>query len=239
MRRSIIKEFDQLAEALSSFTAMFAYRLKNLCVKAEEASLLSVRVLVEGELQNLEKCAIIAKNGDFEFMIVPKFEEDMLQIQQGIMAVHPEFKQEVESMKVETADTEGNISEQDARYIHVTMPEVDDDRYDVLKEGVKLAYDQCKFQMQGANMKADAKLAELTIGESDENMKLIKGERDKLNTQWDEHRDKLYNEKLQEIEEAHNKWLSEEAVREAQREEEEAAHNQSAAITMKLNQDED
>ena len=56
MRRIIIKEFDKLAEDLSNFVAMFNFRMKDLCVKAEEVALLSVKVQVEGEMQNLEKC---------------------------------------------------------------------------------------------------------------------------------------------------------------------------------------
>ena len=68
-------------------------------------------------------------------------------------------------------------------------------------------------------------------------MNLIKQEREKLNQQWDEHRDKLYNTKLQEIEDAHNKWLAEKAERDQKREEEEAAHSESAAYSMKLGQE--
>ena len=236
MRRVIIREFEQLSEALSSYNAMFAYRLKNLCVKAEEVALLPVKVPIEGELKKLEECAIIAKQGDYEFMIFPKYDEDMMMIGQGILAVHPEFKQKIDSMKVDTTDAEGNPKETDAHYILVTMPVVDDDRYDVLKDGVKLAYDDCKYRMDASNIKADATLAELCVGESEENLELIKQERKKLNDQWYGQRDKLYNEKLQEIEDAHNKWLAEKAERDQKREEEEAAHSESAAHSMKLDQ---
>ena len=42
MRRAVVKEFEQLGEKLSNYNAIFAYRLMNLCVKAEEVSLLPV-----------------------------------------------------------------------------------------------------------------------------------------------------------------------------------------------------
>lgn len=238
MRRVIIREFEELADALSSYTTVFAYRIKNLCVKAEEASLLPVKALIEGEMQNLEQCAIIAKDGDYDFMIFPKYEEDMMQIGNGILSEHPEFKQKIDTMKVDTTDRDGNPKEADAHYIRVTMPEVDDDRYDLLKEGVKAAYEQCKAQMEAANVKADARLLQITVGETEENLDLIKEERKKLNKQWNDHRDKLYNEKLQEIEDAHNKWLADKQEREQRKAEQDAAHNDNVSSSMKLNMEE-
>lgn len=237
MRRIVVKEFEDLAEALSNYNAMFAYRVMNLCVKAEEVSLLPIQVPIEGQMQNLEKCATIAKDGDYDFLIIPKYDDDMMMIGQGILKVHPEFKQKIESTKVETADTKGDVRESEVHYIRVTMPVVDDDRYDVLKDGVKVCYEQCKAQMEAANLKADAVLADMCEGESEENLELVKQERKKLNDQWYSHRDKLYNEKLQEIEDAHNKWLAELDEQEQKRLEDEAAHSESAAYSMKLGQE--
>lgn len=237
MRRVIIREVDDLGEALSNFSGVFAYRIMNLCVKAEEVSLLPIQVLVEGELQNLEKCTTIARNDDYSFMIFPKYEEDLPALQQGIANAHPEFKQEIGSKKYQATDRKGEVREQDAKYVLVTMPDVDDDRYDVLKDGVKLAYDQCKTQMDAANAKADVRLAELCVGESEENMQLIKEERDRLNEEWNGHRDNLYNEKLQEIEDAHNKWLTERDEKEQKRQEDEASHSETAARSMRIDQD--
>jgi hypothetical protein len=218
---------------------MFGYNLKNLCIKAEEVSLLPVQVLVEGEMKNLEKCTVIARKDDYSFMIFPKYEEDMLAIAKGIMAVHPEFKQEEKTMKVDTVDSEGNPTEADAHYILVTMPEVDDDRYDALKKGVEALYEGCKNQMDVANTNADVKLAVLTVDETPENMRLIKAERDKLNKQWTEHRDGLYHEKLQEIEDAHNKWLTQKADIDQKQKEEEDARGESVTYSMRMGKHEE
>ena len=114
MRRVIVKEFEDLADALSNYNGMFVYRVKNFCVKADEVSLLPIKIMVEGELQNLDKCTIIAKKEEYNFMIFPKFDEDMPFLQQGIFEAHPEFKQKIETMKVETTDKNGNIKEVDA-----------------------------------------------------------------------------------------------------------------------------
>ena len=155
MKRAIIKEFEQLGEMLSNYSGMLSYRLKNLCVKAEEVSLLPIQVLIDGEMQNLEKCTTIAKKDDYSFMIFPNFDEDIETLGLGIMRVHPEFKQKVESMKVESSDENGKPKEVNVRYILVTMPDVDNNRYDVLKEGAKTCYNECKMQMDMANQKAD------------------------------------------------------------------------------------
>ena len=237
MRRATIKEFDQLAEMLSNYCGVFAYRLKNLCVKAEEVSLLPIEVLIEGQVQKLEKCTIIGKKDDYSFMIFPNFDEDMAALAYGITRVHPEFKQKIESMKVDTVDENGNDKPVDVRYILVTMPEVDDNRYDVLKDGVKVCYEECKAQMQAANAKADAKFAQLTIGESDEDIDKLKKGREKLNEQWNGKRDQLYNDKLKEIEDAHNKWISENAMIHQRNKEDAAANSENVVSSMRMSPD--
>ena len=239
MRRSIIKEFDQLGESLSNQSAQFAYRMKNLCVKAEEVALLPVEILIEGEFQKLESCATIGKKDDYSFMVFPNYEEDLETMGKGIFRVHPEFKQKIESMQVDSVDEAGKNKSMDVHYILLTMPEVDDDRYDVLKDGVKVCYEECKDRMEVLNRKADAKFAELTIGDTDEDVKKLKAAREKLNEQWYGHRDKLYNEKLQEIEEAHNKWLAERGEEERKRMEDDASHNDNVALSMRMTHEED
>lgn len=236
MKRAIIKEFDQLGEMLSNYCGMFSYRLKNLCVKAEEVSLLPIQVMIDGEMQNLEKCTTIAKKDEYSFMIFPNFDEDIEILGMGILRVHPEFKQKIESMKANSSDENGKPKEVDIRYILVTMPDVDDDRYDVLKDGVKVCYEECKQQMDAVNAKADIKFAELTPGESDDDQKRLKSARKKLNAEWNGQRDKLYNEKLQEIEDAHNKWLAERAERNLQQEEERAARGEEVTYSMRMGQ---
>ena len=239
MRRSVIKEFDQLGESLSNQSAQFAYRMKNLCVKAEEVALLPVEILIEGEFQKLESCATIGKKDDYSFMVFPNYEEDLETMGKGIFRVHPEFKQKIESMQVDSVDENGKNKPMDVRYILLTMPEVDDDRYDVLKDGVKACYEECKARTEVLNRRADAKFAELTIGDTDEDVEKLKAAREKLNDQWYGHRDKLYNEKLQEIEEAHNKWLAERGEEERKRMEDEASHNDNVALSMRMTHEED
>ena len=206
MKREIIKEFDMLGDALSTLNAQFAYRLMNLCVKAEPVSLLSIEAMIEGEPQKLEDCTQIGKEDDYSFQIFPNYDGDIPALAQAIFMDHPEFKQEMKTMQVNISTDEDNPDMQDVHYIQVTMPEVDDNRYDVLKNGVKAYYEENKAQMESVCAKYDAKLATLLDGESEEDVKKVKKAREKQTKTWNEHRDTIYNDKLKEIEDAHEKW---------------------------------
>ena len=163
MKREIIKEFDMLGDALNTLNAQFSYRLMNLCVKAEPVSLLSVEAMIEGESQKLEKCAQIGKEDDYTFQIYPNYDGDIPALAKAIFMDHPEFKQELKTMQVDISEDESKPDMQDVNYIQVTMPEVDDNRYDVLKNGVNGLYEENKAQMEAVSAKYDAKLATLLV----------------------------------------------------------------------------
>jgi hypothetical protein len=217
MKREIIKEFDMLGDALSTLNAQFAYRLMNLCVKAEPVSLLSIEAMIEGESQKLEDCTQIGKEDDYSFQIFPNYEGDIPALAQAIFMDHPEFKQEMKTMRVDISTEEDKSDMQDVHYIQVTMPEVDDDRYDVLKNGVKAIYEENKAQMEAVSAKYDAKLATLLDGETDEDVKKVKKAREKQTETWYDQRDRVYHAKLQEIEEGHMKWLTKQGEERLQR----------------------
>ena len=235
MRRVVLREFDQYGEELSGHCARFAYRLMNLCVKAEEVSLLPVEALIEGELERLEDCASIAKKDEYTFMIVPNFEEDLGPIGMGVTLEHPEFKQSIDSFNVTSVDEVGNSVEKEIRYLQLKMPEVDNDRYKVLKNSVDLLYNECKAEMDVAKQKYEIKFASLTVGESEEELDNLKKSIDKLNDQWTEHRENIYNEKVQEIEDAHNMWMADRVEETLDNIEEQEAHNEEAGFSMRMN----
>ena len=209
MKREIIKEFDMLGDALSTLNAQFAYRLMNLCVKAEPVSLLSIEAMIEGKSQKLEECAQIGQEDDNSFQIFPNYDGDIPALAKAILMDHPEFKQEMKTMQVDISTEEGKSDMQDVHYILVTMPDVDDNRYDVLKNGVNGFYEENKAQMEAVSAKHDAKIATLLDGESAEDVKKVKEARDKQTKTWYEQRDTIYNDKVKEIEEAHVKWQNE------------------------------
>lgn len=238
MKRAIFREYDQYGEDLSGHCTRFSYRLMNLCVKAEEVSLLPVEVMIDDELQKLEECSQIAKKDEYSFMVVPNFEDDLPAIAQGILFAHPEFKQDIKTLTIDSIDEQYNTTPSDVPYLLLTMPKVDNERYKVLKDSAKLLYDECKAAMELACTKADAKLAPLMADETEENIKKYKKVRDQIEEDWNGHREKVYQEKLQEIEDAHNLWMADNVEVLLDRFEDEAAHNDNAGSSFRLNYDE-
>lgn len=206
MKRALNNQYDQLYEKLKGYVAMMNFRYINLCIKADPVALIPVTVNVEGVEKTLEQVATTAKKDDYRFWIVPKYDEDWENICKGIAKVHPEFKQEEGSFMVEGLSEDGEGRE--AKYIELTMPEVDDNRHDALKDAVDVIYQECKTLMEAAVNKAKAEIAFLSVGEPKEDIDGIKDAVDKLNKNCEEHRDKLHDAKLQEIEEAYQNWLS-------------------------------
>lgn len=207
MKQSLKIEIDSLNDKLCNYCGVFAYQLRNLTIKADAVALLDIKVFSNGEMLKIEECATVAKKDEYNFIIVPNFEEDIPSLTHAIFKCHPEWKQTIEKMTVQTRDIKNNPKDEDVPYVLCTMPEVDDDRYDVLKDGVKLLYDNCKVQMEAAIAKSDLKFAEQLLGEDkaakdelDENVDIIKNE-------WIKSRDIKRDNKLKEIEEAYQKWL--------------------------------
>ena len=200
MKRAIINQFGQLSEQLKGYVAALNYRYLNLCVKAEEASLLPIQVPIEDEVKNLEDVAYAGKKegDDYSLYVVPKFQDDLRDIAKAVSQFHKEFIQEIQKETVDPGDGSG---EQEVHLLRLKMPEVNDDRYDVLKQSV------------------------------DYNLK--KGV-DETNEMWIKKRDELHDEKLKEIEDAHNKWIADQKAADEKKREDEAAKNQHAGSSMRL-----
>ena len=208
MKRSIGNELNELYTKLSNLSGVFGYQLQNLCVKAEPVALLTIEVNVEGENQKLEDCTTVAKNDDYSFTIVPHYEDDIPALEQGIFKAHPEFKLKKMTMTVDSIDLKGNPKEVEVPYILATMPDVTDERYNILNEGVKLLYENCKAKMEAAILKSDTKLAGLLVSEGKDTVDEVTDAIDMIKKEWNDKREQTRDEKLKEIEDAYQKWLA-------------------------------
>lgn len=238
MKRAIINQLGQLSEQLKGYVGALNYRYLNLCVKAEEVSLLPIQVPIEDELKNLEDVAYAGKRtgDDYSLYIVPKIQDDMRDIQQAVMKFHPEFIQEVQKEKVNAGEDGG---EQEVQLLRLKMPEVNDDRYDLLKQGVDTFYNMCKAEMEQAKMEADIQFATLSVDESPEDIDKLKKGVDETNDMWVKKRDQLRDDKLKEIEEAHNQWLADQQASAQKKQEEDAAHNEDVGSSMRMNSEDE
>ena len=238
MKRAIINQLGQLSEQLKGYVGALNYRYLNLCVKAEEVSLLPIQVPIEDELKNLEDVAYAGKRtgDDYSLYIVPKIQDDMRDIQQAVMKFHPEFIQEVQKEKVNAGEDGG---EQEVQLLRLKMPEVNDDRYDLLKQGVDTFYNMCKAEMEQAKMEANIQFATLSVDESPEDIDKLKKGVDETNDMWVKKRDQLRDDKLKEIEEAHNQWLADQQASAQKKQEEDAAHNEDVGSSMRMNSEDE
>jgi hypothetical protein len=222
-----------LSEQLKGYVSALNYRYMNLCVKAEEASLLPIEVPIEDELKNLEDVAYAGKKegDDYSLYVIPKLQDDLKEIADAVRASHPEFIQEIQK---ETVDPEDGSGKQEIEYLRLKMPEVNDDRYDALKQSADTFYDMCKAEMEKARMEADLQFAALGIDEKPEDMDRLKKGVDETNEMWTKKRDQLHDEKLKEIEDAHTKWIADQKAADEKKRENEAAKNQHAGSSMRL-----
>lgn len=212
MKRAVSDAIETLSSDMSSYVAMFAFELMNLCIKAETGALVPIKVDIDGEEKNIDEVATCAIKDDYTFWVVPTYDDDIPRVCKAIAKLHPEFKQKFTTMTVETPDVEKlslESTEKEMTVIELEMPEVNDDRYDYLKEGLDFFYDSTKTAMNAAVTKAYATITVQGIGDSVETLDEAKSYVEKIKSFAEEQRDKLYSIKQQEIEDAHNKWLSE------------------------------
>ena len=238
MKRAIVNQLSMLSEQLKGYVSALNYRYMNLCVKAEEASLLPIQVPIEGEPKNLEDVAYAGKrNGDdYSIYVIPKIQDDMRDIADAVRSYHPEFIQEIQK---ETVDPQDGSGEQEVQLLMLKMPELNDYRYDVLKQGANTFYDMCKADMEKARMEADMQFAALGIDEKPEDMDKVKKGVDETCDRWTKKRDQLHDEKLKEIEDAHNDWLANKQAADQKKQEEDAAHNEDVGSSMRMNSEDE
>lgn len=235
MKRAIVNEYTSLEEKYTGFVNLLNYRLMNLCIKAEEAALLPIKVNVDGTSANLEDVATLAKKNDYEFIVVPNYTDDMNSVAQGIAMIHPEFKQTVDKWEVESLNQNQEKVMKNVPYILLTMPEVNDDRYNLLKETTDLAYDDCKTRMEAAKVKSTGEIEGMLADMTEDEAKEVKNAFKQLSEEWESKREDMYQQKIEEIDEAYNKWLGEMGQQEIARMEQEDAMGTNTMTSMRIN----
>ena len=222
---------NQLQEQLQNSTAIMYFSYKNLCVKAEEASLLPITVEIEGEGRKLEDVATIMQKDEYRFALVPNYDDEMAALAEGVAKIHPEFKQSRETISVDPEDGSGP---RDVAYLLLTMPDVDNERYDLLKEYVDALYDECKAKIEKAVADAEIQLAIHGEGETSEYMDQVRKAMKENRDQWQEHCKNMHDEKRKEIEDGHQRWLAGNAEQQKASQERDESLGEAVTQRMKL-----
>ena len=199
MNNFTISEIKAFEKKLGSYQYLLTFRYSNLCIKADAMSLMPVTVAVGAAGMNIEEVAEVAEMDEYHLGIIPKNQDLLRDIEQGILYAHPEFKISHEEMEEDDPDSTFLICE---------MPEVDKQRRDVLTEATKSLHDECKAQMDAVLLEEKNGFAEMMA----EDPESLKEASDQLN---EKHSDavsdiqELRDKKLEEIEEAYEKYLEE------------------------------
>lgn len=214
---------------MGAYVALLKLRYGNLCVKADALALLGVEVAIDGQNRNIEDVTKVKMEGDYQMHIYPEDEELLQDIAEGVFAVHPEFKQEILDPEEEDVDESSNpylIQ----RSLMLTMPEVDDERYDLLTNGIKGLRDQCQAKLDEVYPEYWNRVCSAVEQEEpakkEKSVKTFEDRRKLYNDQVKE----LYETKLKEIEEGHQRWQALQQEKEASV----AAAGKQAGMSMKM-----
>ena len=221
-----IKEYDSV---LSGYTVLLVFRLMNLCVKAEPASLLPAVVLFRGAEKKIEEVANVGVMADDQLDVYPFHDELLVPIGQAIMDVHPEFRQELKNVKIENQEKELN-------FIRLHMPEVNDDRKKVLLDGVDNFAKVTKEQLDATKSKYKVRVDQKLYKSSKDEIEEAKNRMDELYDQYSKRADKAVEDKKKEIEEAYQLWLEKKAQKQMEMQEQQAASGDDVKSSMKMPQ---
>ena len=192
-------QLQDFSQRVRGYNMLFNYRLMNLCVKAEPASLMPVTVEVMGREYNLEEVAELRRPDEYHFEIRANNENNLDDVINAIFDVHPEF---IFEMK-----TEKDAGDNEHQYAFYSMPDVNKDRYDVLTKLTKGFYDECAVQMDAAYTKEQARFVDLLLHAPAEEADEAKGEMKTVYDGAKEETGQIRDAKLKEIEEAYERYL--------------------------------
>lgn len=235
MRKSIETLIDEMKTKMSGYAVLLQYRYMNLCVKAEPAALLSISVIdEEGEESDLESVASACLANDYQFEIYPHESKMVFAISKGIKEAHPEFKIDVKS-----EENSNDSGEDENKYILCTMPEVNKDRHDTLLDGVNTLYDQCKGKLDTNHTVYKSRLTAKLLGGSEEETKEAEDKLEEVYNKHDEICLQFKSDKIKEIEEAYQRYLTEQANKQAEADEKAAARGENAGQQFNINQEDE
>lgn len=220
----VLKEYENV---LGGYTGLLAFRLMNLCVKSDPASLLAVKVEVLGQEKNIEELSKVSVPSDATIHVYP-FHEDLLpMIGKAIVAVHPEFRQSIETVHIEKAN-------KDLHYLQLTVPEVDKTRHDILTDGVDLCYNDAKAKLDAAKQKYAVLLADKMYGETEHSADEAMARFDRIFDDNMKIAKQSVDDKQKEIEDAYQRYRARKDQQAQALAEQRAAEGHDVASTLKF-----
>ena len=200
MKAFIKAEIDELGRQLNGYSMLLNLKYMNLCVNAEPGSLLPVDINFYGKMMNIEEAAVVTSPRKDQLAIVPQDPEYLEAIRRGVFEAHPEFIAEINYLDDDSPSEE-------ERYLLYTMPEVDKDRRDLLRNGTKGLYEECCARMQIVYTQFKADLISRMKGFTPQEIKETEDGVDNEYKQYKDFTDQIYDDKQKEIEEGYQRYL--------------------------------
>lgn len=217
---------------LGGYVTLLVYRYANLCVKAQPLSLMSV-VVEDDELgqMKIEEVAGLTMPDEFHLKLIPYDKRFYFSLCKAVKEEHPEFKQDL--VKPDDATDENE------RYLILTMPVVNDDRHDELIDAVNLLYDGCKAQIDKTVASYKVKLEPKIILLSSDEREEVQNALDNSVKMHTSTIDNVKADKLEEIEEAYQHYLADQTAKQTAADEKAAARGVNAGQQFNINQEDE
>lgn len=212
MKVSIARVLSDLQKKCMGYVVNMSYLYGNICVKADPMSLLGFEIVSGGSVLKIENAvdAIVHNEPDDDDKIdlYPKAGVDIEEIAAGVFSVHPEFIQSREQTEVPEDEKE---YKDPMEYLRLTMPEVNEDRRDVLRDGVDTVFKACKAQLDALFVYTTGRLTVLSVGEPIDEVEETKETIEANRKKYLEMAQEITDEKKQQIEDAYQRYLKRKA----------------------------
>lgn len=121
---------ETFQKRLANRLGLMQFNFADLCVDADPSALLSMKVQDGGEPKNIEDVVDVVKDDWNVFILIPKDKNcDIGAVKSAVDSKHPEFRQELVILQSDT-DEDG------VKALQLTVPPVDQNRHDLLIQGV-------------------------------------------------------------------------------------------------------
>lgn len=224
MTFEIYDTLTNLQRRFAGYLMLMTYRYSNLCVKSDPSAMLSTNVIVDEAEQTIEKVAKVAIPNSYQFYLLPLDNCLIPAICKGVLAEHPEFRQEIQ----DDPDSEG------MKMVVLTVPPVDKNRKDAMLDMVDALYKDCDLRMKADFDIAAAKATALALPLPKETQDETKDEFQKMYDQHVEMAKTAKEDKVKEIEEAYAHFCEENDKEEKKAQEESDSKGEDNMFKMTL-----
>ena len=208
MKKSVILMLSDLHGRLLGYFSMMSYGYCQLCVKADPSSILGFEEDENGRTYRIEDLAEVGIHEEPEnedkLDLYPKDPANLAMLARGMMSIHPEFKQSLEKY-TGTPDDDDSI---ESKYLRLTMPEVNDDRRDVINTAIDGLDTECKLKFDAMKAKYLAMITKELMNSDQKDLDEAKEKIDELVDEANQMREKMTSDKKKEVEDAYQRYLA-------------------------------